>query len=252
MITPRILLFSVLLCLLEAPLLWALEGMDVSILAGPQYYDLETRGSDNSDAAVTNLMSKIEANLIFMEKFFLSASGAIPLARENETEQYSGQNRSPSFKLSDQNLEFSGGYQILDLLNPFVGLSLSRLSLERKGLNSENESYSDQTYKNRDLMLGLKGAFDFNDYSSMGYTLTYFAAPFTEADFKGITFDDINASKLTTSLFFKYWLPNELFEMGLHLYGGRYLYDRESSANELLPETDVKFIGAFLSLKVNM
>jgi hypothetical protein len=233
-----------------------LEGLDCSLSSGAQYYDIATDGDQvASNAYVTNMVAQIQAGWTFSNRFFLCASGNFPVIEENSGEPFSSGRirlQKNDFSLDEKSLEVYGGKEILPLVQPFLGLSVSKLKLERSGINNYNGSVmDDQVISDFNALLGIKGNYALNDYTSIGYTFTYHS-PGTAVEFRNEDFKKVDSFKVTSELFLMYWLPNEFCQVGLHVYGGKYYYDEKSTANELLPETDIKFVGALLKFKIKL
>lgn len=230
---------------------------NISLGTGISYYEVITTGNSESKAYVTNMLAKINADWSFMDRFFLCATGNFPIVKESDNETFYHQNnliQANTFKFSEKNLEIYGGFKMISLLNPFVGFALSELKLERSNIHSVNmdSEYNSKVFNAYDFLLGLKGTYIFNDYTSLGYLMTYQSSPVSDADYQNVDYENVDTSRVFSEVFLKYWLPNELFEIGLHVYGGRYLYDSKVAASNLLPDTDIRYIGAFLSFKINL
>ena len=82
--------------------------------------------------------------------------------------------------------------------------------------------------------------------------MTYQTSTEINAEYNHTDYNDINNYKVLSEIFLNYWLPNEYMQIGLHVYGGRYLYNKDVSADQLLPDTDIRFVGAFLSFKLSL
>lgn len=232
------------------------ESPDLSLATGINYYQVQTSSDTaNSQAYASDMMARIQADWTVLNNFFLGATGMIPLIKENSTESVSlgALSSINNFSVGEKNLELYGGYLLTPLFNPFLGLAVSEFTITRNPKLTEYHGLiDDQSYNNYDFLLGVRGKYEFNDYYSLGYSLTFQTSASADAEMDSKDFKNIDSSKIASSVFFKYWLPNEFMEIGLHLYGGKSLYDKKTSANDLLPDTDIKFVGAFLSLKVNL
>ncbi|MBN2144574.1 MAG: hypothetical protein JW774_08115 [Candidatus Aureabacteria bacterium] len=233
-----------------------LEGLDCSLSSGAEYYDISTGGEGiSSNAYIINMIAQIHGTWTFSNRFFLKASGNFPILEGNDREIFSSGGvllQKNDFSLNEKSFELLGGKQLFPLLQPFFGFSVSKLKLERSGLKNFNGILmDDQLIREFNALLGVKGNYSLTDYASIGYAFTYHS-PGTDVEFKNTEFKKVDSFKVTSELFLKYWLPNEFCQVGLHIYGGKYYYDEKSTANELLPETDIKFLGALLKFKIKL
>ena len=254
----KILLFSIscFFFLASAHAISLEEDLDWNIATGMKYFDISIDSDSEGGTSVSNMVARIRADLAVMDRFFISATGRYDLLMENERETlYRGGDliQENSFSYGERSLELCGGMKLLPLFHPYFGFAISELKIDRWRIQSENRvPINDRIVNAYDLLLGVRGNYTLNDYTSLGYYISYQTSPNSEAEFQNDDFENVDTSGYSTEIFLKYWLPNELMEVGLHLYGGRYLMDMKSAANQLLPDTDIKYVGAFVSFRLNL
>ncbi len=253
-----ILLFMVLSLFISVEVLASFDEIDLTCSTGSKNNKITTnRNSTSSKVNISNMVASIKANLEFLDNFFIMATTSTTVAEESNTETFTYQGdiiQQGGVSFGEKSLEIYGGVDLFSLFNPFLGFSITESKLKRSiNSNDSRVMIGEQTMNDYDWIVGLKGRYDFNDYTSIGYLLKYKASSsLSNVEYNQVEFDDSDVSNISSEVFLKYWLPNEMLEIGIHLVGGQYLNDEKTEKEELLPDTDIKFVGAFVSFKINL
>jgi hypothetical protein len=222
--------------------------------AGCVYRDVRLKGDFRSDTETTALEARLRAVWTFADRWLVSVDGVLPVLEENTREKSFANGavlQQNDCSVRGYDVRICGGIKLAALARPFLGIALSEWRIDRFDAHSV-ESFGDHALSARDLLAGIEGTLALNDDLLVGYRVDYRTSPFSRAEFHGVDFENVDTRRFDSEVFLKYWMPNELFQVGVHLYGGRVRADDKALHSRRLPDTDIRFAGGFVSVRVNL